>query len=495
MNIELEKDSKEGLYSNYFKKGTFQHNTGDTIKLLPFNTQYSKYGKNCKTDFGLFQGIVGECFRISNNKQFNKKLTKDKEPSFKTKLKKHILEECVNKVDTEHSQDFKEVVINLFFEEDGSLIKFNKKMLSYMHFINEEPILKETSKFFYEIFLNTKILNNKDLVSSENDNLFYKLITDGLPKLEDKHILKISRKYTNVFDEITILFLNDFNILSNREELFLEHIEDLFKYYYFFYLSQTAINLNKFEKNKEIKPIYFSMNWETLSETRRSYNFGWKHVLFDLENLFSHANTIELLNYISINDEKIGDYESIVNHCKTLSADEINILISKIKELSEFYKPQIESLKSPFKAGKNWLDCESSLSTKLNAKKFDTEIQIEIYSLFYRIDYQFINSTRDKPYKDYSNWLIEFFKSNYTKMRGRLGHTSAIDQKTLLFFTKICIGDKEKIRLKSLWDKLEQRGISFDETSKVEIVKLFERINLLEKKSDSGDAQYVKSNI
>ena len=63
----------------------------------------------------------------------------------------------------------------------------------------------------------------------------------------------------------------------------------------------------------------------------------------------------------------------------------------------------------------------------------------------------------------------------------------------MLFFTKICIGEKEKIRLKKLWEELESRGLIFDEKSKMEIVKLFERINLLEKKSDSGDAQYVKS--
>ena len=489
MKIELEKESLNKLY---FKGGKFSHVTGSKLKLLPFST---KYNKDCRSDFNVFQGVVGECFRISNDKQFNKELIKDKESTFKTKLKRHILEEAVKKIDTEQPEDFKEIIINLFFEEDGDLIKFNKKMLSYMHFINEHAILKETSKFFYDIFLNTKILNNKELVKSENDNLLYKLIIESLPELEDKPKAKFSIEYSNAFDEITKLFLYDFNTLSNSEELFLEHIEDLFKYYYFFYLSQTAINLNMFGEPKEIKPICFSMDWETLSETRRSYNFGWKHALLNLENLFSHANTLELLNYISINDEKIGDYAKIVDVYHKLSEDEAKDFVLKVKELSEFYKPQIESLKSPFKTGKNWLDCETSLSNRLATKKFDNKIQVEIYSLFYRIDYQFINSQRDKPYKDYSNWLIEFFKSNYTKFRGRLGYTTSINQETLLFLTKICISNEDKIRLKTLWRKLEERGISFDETSKVEIVKLFERINLLEKKSDSGDAQYVKSII
>ena len=70
-----------------------------------------------------------------------------------------------------------------------------------------------------------------------------------------------------------------------------------------------------------------------------------------------------------------------------------------------------------------------------------------------------------------------------------------LSQELLLFLTRICIGTEEKIRLKTLWDKFKNRGIVFDETTKLEITKLFEKINLIEKKSDSGDAQYVKSTI
>jgi DNA phosphorothioation-dependent restriction protein DptG len=70
-----------------------------------------------------------------------------------------------------------------------------------------------------------------------------------------------------------------------------------------------------------------------------------------------------------------------------------------------------------------------------------------------------------------------------------------LTQELLLFLTRLCIGTEDKIRLKVLWDKFKERGIAFDETTKLEITKLFEKINLIEKKSDSGDAQYVKSTI
>ena len=59
--------------------------------------------------------------------------------------------------------------------------------------------------------------------------------------------------------------------------------------------------------------------------------------------------------------------------------------------------------------------------------------------------------------------------------------------------TKICINDKGKMKLNTLSNEFELRGIFFDRDSKTKIVQLYEKLNLLEKKSDSGDAQYVRS--
>ena len=59
--------------------------------------------------------------------------------------------------------------------------------------------------------------------------------------------------------------------------------------------------------------------------------------------------------------------------------------------------------------------------------------------------------------------------------------------------TKICINNNKKIKLKNLFDEFELRGLFFDRDSKTKIIQLYEKLNLLEKKSDSGDAQYVRS--
>jgi DNA phosphorothioation-dependent restriction protein DptG len=163
-----------------------------------------------------------------------------------------------------------------------------------------------------------------------------------------------------------------------------------------------------------------------------------------------------------------------------------------LEALLQFYKKEAQSRKPPFV---NWEECQNNLQMSLELRKFDTEITRLIYSLWYTIRYQFENGKRNKPYKDYASWLTSFGKENFTKSGGRLGPKLVLSQEVLLFLTKLCIGNEEKIRLKIYWEKLQERGITFDETTKQVIIKLFERINLIEKKSDSGDAQYIKSSL
>ena len=66
-----------------------------------------------------------------------------------------------------------------------------------------------------------------------------------------------------------------------------------------------------------------------------------------------------------------------------------------------------------------------------------------------------------------------------------------ISQDLLLLLTALSLKNERK-SLKQVFIELELRGLYFDRYSREEIVKLFDKLNLLDKKSDSGDAQYVK---
>ncbi len=79
------------------------------------------------------------------------------------------------------------------------------------------------------------------------------------------------------------------------------------------------------------------------------------------------------------------------------------------------------------------------------------------------------------------------------KERGSLGYNLNLNEEDIILLTKICIKDNEKLKLSVLFKQFEKRGISFDRDSRAKIIQLYEKLNLLEKKSDSGDAQYVRS--
>lgn len=70
--------------------------------------------------------------------------------------------------------------------------------------------------------------------------------------------------------------------------------------------------------------------------------------------------------------------------------------------------------------------------------------------------------------------------------------SSVFQDNQLILYTKICIKDEEKMRLNDVFKAFEQRGVFLDELSKEQVMKYYEKLNLIEKKSDSGDAQYVK---
>ena len=65
-------------------------------------------------------------------------------------------------------------------------------------------------------------------------------------------------------------------------------------------------------------------------------------------------------------------------------------------------------------------------------------------------------------------------------------------ERDIIFLTKVSLRDEEKIRLNDLYKEYEFRGIYLDNSSKEYLQEFFTKLNLIDKKSDSGDAQYVK---
>lgn len=486
MNVKLRKEGNRGLKKAYFRGNTFQHNTGNSIKLFPFRT---KGAEKCYDEFRLFHGVVGEAFRICNKQRFDKAFASDKDATFNTKLKTHILDEVVDSVRTNIKDELRDTIINLFFGDDGELMKFNGKVLPYMNFKTEHPALNEMAFFITDVFLNKQEVI--EIIESDNakDNLFYQLIVDCLPEHHPHDYESKHTPYFNAIPEINELFEKDFSILKKDSKAFLSEIENLFKYYYFLYMTQLSKRLNHFGELQEVQPVFFSMDWESLSGSRLGYQFGWNVIASEMQSLFAHVNTVELLNYIQLDDQSIGDYSGLIRKVDEMEESEIDELKSKVIEVITFYESGNAAVFQD--GGREVVDQRIDSATNSD----DSDIILLVKKLFTTVSFVLEKTGRITAGNRYADWILSFCKVNFTKNRGRLGTTLSLTQEMLLFLVKLCVGEADKIRLNSLWTKLELRGLKFDEVSKTEIIRLFERINLLEKKSDSGDAQYVKSII
>jgi len=157
-----------------------------------------------------------------------------------------------------------------------------------------------------------------------------------------------------------------------------------------------------------------------------------------------------------------------------------------LDRLLDFYKSNIAQLRF------NWSDYDSILTPDN-----PDPVLKRVEKLWLMINCQFSNSIRKAPAGRYSKWLSDFTVKKFIKPRGRIGHTLCLKREQLMFFTRLCIGDREegRVRLTELWREFEKRGIAFDYDSQRQIITLFEKLNMLEKKSDSGDAQYVRAVI
>ena len=489
IQIAIHNDAVNGLEARYLNKDQkFRgHYTGNKIKLMPFNTKLS--GGSFDEDFKSFQGVIGELFRTLNNKA-QIELT-DSTKDFKWELKKTILGNAEAKVQTESVEELKNILSKLYFDEEHGLVKFNIKTLSYMNFISSNNVIREISKFIFEIFLEDSFSNSIFNEDTNNENLLNQLIIQCLPELSNTTPKTNLPSYHNLFPEIKNQFLEDFEFLAGHNNLFLKHVEDFFKYYYFHYLSQAVLHFNDFGSVPvKVKPIYYTMDWETISETRlKNHPIGWKQLSRYSDSIFAHVNTAELLNYIQIDGNAVGNYSEINEKYTALNHEEREKFRECIAEIISFYRNSIDLVTG------SWKECKHKMDLEITYRNYTDPVTQDIFSLWYTINYQFGNTKRENADVKYAYGFYQFSKVNYTKFRGRLGNSTVLSQELLLLLTRICIGNEEKIRLRTLWDKLQDRGIAFDENTKLEIIRLFEKINLIEKKSDSGDAQYVKSTI
>ena len=440
-----------------FTEKGLTHKQGGRYKLLP-------YAANEKTLVSEFSGVVGAFSRIISNKELKGEFNADA-----------FIDEVAEQIGEYEGNSSKEVfkdIVRTMFLDGNNLVDFDIKTINY---ISSTSADEKIASFLFSTLFDKSL--SEDVVKHYDrpiNNALYRLVLKALPELKEKRFS--IGDYNCYLPFVRELFIKDFKFILSNEELYKSSLKRFLEYYYMFYVSQLVMKLKKFEKADITVPdkLYYTLSWESTSKNRTAYQFGWEKIKGSVSSLFSHAITLELLNYHNL-DRQLGYIEL----AEIFSKNDKWHIENEILAVFDAYRNQIKD--------KPWSDFkEIARETEVNGFNY-------VYKLFDAIEYQFVKSSRTRAYDAYKNWFVKFVQDNFAKRRGQLGYNLNITEEDIILMTKICINNEGRMKLNKLFDEFELRGLFFDRDSKAKIVQLYEKLNLLEKKSDSGDAQYVRS--
>lgn len=459
MEIDIELFKKN--FEVNLNENSLTNKQGIYTKILPFSSN-----TNANYIVSSFENVLsGYITYICGTRKIN--LSKDD----------LINKACSEVKHTEQSKYFLEQTLSeIFFNEDDSLIPLNISLHKYLSCSSMES---KISEFIADIMGHEKeiynIINNIENNYNYNiiENFFINNIEDSLVKNN-----RVKNQYKPLLFYMQKTFLKDIEFLINNKDFKNEYFIDLLELYYFNYVSQVSLNLNKFFKADPFEPnkLYYALDWEKMSKTRLASK-SWFNLNININTLFSHAIVFEILNQNKHNN--FSSYYTISKDLKNnISKDEK--YSAQIKQISDIYKSCLK-------------DYEDHLNNiKKDKDYFETKTEMELCYLFECVYAQFKFSSKKRSNDAYAKQFIEFCKNKKIKNRGSLGFVLNITQKDLIFLTKLSVGENETKRLTDVFFEFEKRGVYLDKSSKDEIIKYYEKLNIIEKKSDSGDALYVK---
>ena len=444
-------DNLEKL-KNQCGRNTFRHKINVNSPLLPFRTDTRD-----QTNFSRgFKGIVGEFSRVSLNKTLDENFNLNKSINA-------ITSNTNWDISKEHEKYLESFLESYLINDDFDINILHPSLFLYLNKTKQKrgDNEKDIAIFFRDVFF--KDMNNfKDYFEniSEIDNIIVKLILDNIPELDDEIINPV---YYPSLNFIVDVFKEDFEFIKNNYDFVINNLDFIFAYYYFYYCVQLVLKADQPIDIVDLtKPneIYYLLDWETASKSRKAIN-GYTFIKDTLYYFFANMNLIEMLNTLA------GTHGLLCSEIYDLiSAGEINKndYIKVLNEWVEYYE-DMRNL--------NNYQYSNDFNHLLNTLKIDLK-----------------NMGNQQPYaywRNLNNVALKYF----VKRRGPHGYVLNIDKKFLYIITALCVKN-EKIRLNDLFKEYERRGLFFDRYSKEEIVNLLNTWNLIDKKSDSGDAQYVK---
>lgn len=269
------------------------------------------------------------------------------------------------------------------------------------------------------------------------------------------------------------LFTKDVAFLAKNTHYFTQHAEHFLKLYLFLYNSQLALNLHPhtFEPPKS-RPLYFILNYEKASTERKKLLDSGYRALFD------HAKYI--FPYLSFLETLIK-----ITEMPNLRLYQLPELLEDTQETARV----LFGLEERFREARKLQPLPPS---RIESATLEEALKRLLNSAHEQFHDQ---SSRKDIFENYLRAFERQAAEPFLQGRGRFGKVLVLEQDIILLLTNIAIQERKQMRFQELMNEFNQRGVYFDQQSQNVLIELYERVGNIDRKSDSGDAVYVKTTL
>lgn len=325
------------------------------------------------------------------------------------------------------------------------------------------------AQFFKDVFFKNIDLDNFFMGSDSkfNSNILIDFIVDNLVELQDEDApSEFSMPHS--LNKVVSVFEEDINfLLEYHRDYLVKNFDNIIAFYLFFYISQFTLKSASNLVSDDLEKTFYLLDWETVSKNRKSVQFGYKKVLNYLKTLLVKIDEIEHVNFLLGQNNLLPS--ELIQHYENLNDN----------DKSEFI--------TYFKLWISYFCSEQGFENNKLSDDFEKLLQY-----YFELIEESFNRGDSSSLSRYYNTIENLGKKYFLKRRGRYGYMFNMSQEMLIMITSLCIKE-DKIKITQLFEEYERRGLFFDRDSLDKIVVLFNKLNLIDKKSDSGDIQYVKS--
>ena len=442
----------------------FTHKSAQRIKLFPVTTN--------STDMTSFLTVVGEWLRLASGQ---KKVPESMEVTL------NKLADSMDDIGAYEKEQLLQIARSIYWNDDEKHSLRPQSLTAMCYIPCDDQTALKTAQYLYSVLADNENLNNVVNQAAEHAikevNVLEKAVFEALQaKIEPPAPID---PYYIVHLAPQKIFMKDLKFILKNTARTKEYLVDLLEFYHFFYTSQTCLALSRFEHGDrhEIVPLYFSLDWERTNKARECYRLGWQQLLPAIKQQFYHAVTLEILNQNPTGEQ--FDYIALRDYVE-----------KKGKGMEEEVAAQIRCVCNLYRNA--FPDCIELSDLQKNEQLGMVFSEVNYLYESVRTQFKSISGQRGSANDRYVKHFETFCHDRFLKSRGASGLMLNITEEFLIFLTKLAIHDEEKLSLNEVFRQFELRGVFLDQPSKDEVVQFYTKLNLIEKKSDSGDAQYVR---